>query len=951
MWQGGLRSAERAAPRAAPQAASGGASASRPARRPPGAPKAAPAPQGDGAASADSSGAKAGGGKADATASTAAPKAAPASHGDSVTSAASSSGAKGGGKAQASAQRSPSSSGTAARSAAPSGAANSASSEASARRTALTPRPRIMGGGGGKAASAAARGRGALATPTGSSGAAAMASVTKGRGTGKGSLTMAAGGGSATTDADVGEVAAPAKKRAASGEKPLPSTSQLESAMPPGSPAGSSLIALASVPGGEGPSVESSAAPPSLVVGTSRQQLVAGQSWGGSENGGEESIVGASAQCAPAHGCPTISIRSATSGWSPRSSAADSAVVLQEEAADAASAAELSIPMQAEQQAPAPQPAPSVRELAQRMQQRAALAAAAASEVTGVPLPSSPEEEDYEGAPGLQNLLQRVYDKMGVCSRRLRGHLSNGSVEGGSADGSSEEEGRRRKQDQHGDAWREIEWLRQAVVSMHGHLVVAQDKQRLLEKECQEHEALLQRLTGHMSTDFGGSGSIDASSCAAPSFASTSTPRRVAAGRTPAVATPAPVIGGGCASNALLRTSQPPSLRSTGSSIRRASSSPVTNARFVGAQFAMGPPVKSPVHSLPLGGHAASSSSSPSVPCCGEGSVSSGPSIRVAAHNAGCHFVASASTSMAAEPVARAAPGGGLLAASPTSTPCGSSPLGACMLPWAPVSMAYCSPVTTAVTPCGNGGVGFGVAAQVTLGCGPPSAQVQLPNWVPPPPPFSFFAPSPAAAPRGASTTAAESGSQPRLAPQAEAPQGAEQESRRAASVGPRLRQTLPLTATLSASQHEAQQCAAKALQRERLTAASARSASAGARAQRMWQQPQVASLPPSAPSSVAPSREASPRPAPTMSPSPCGSSAFQAVPLIGFGSAVALAPPQRQPPQRQPPCAGSALPHRAPSPAPGAAPAALSGRWGRPGSARGAPALQATGDVPNMSL
>lgn len=34
------------------------------------------------------------------------------------------------------------------------------------------------------------------------------------------------------------------------------------------------------------------------------------------------------------------------------------------------------------------------------------------------------------------------------------------------------------------------------------------------------------------------------------------------------------------------------------------------------------------------------------------------------------------------------------------------------------------------VTPCGNGGVGFGVAAQVTLGCGPPSAQVQLPNWV-----------------------------------------------------------------------------------------------------------------------------------------------------------------------------------------------------------------------------
>lgn len=99
----------------------------------------------------------------------------------------------------------------------------------------------------------------------------------------------------------------------------------------------------------------------------------------------------------------------------------------------------------------------------------------------------------------LQHLFHQVYDKIVVCKSQLQ--------QGVSAPGHERLSGKDAPTETVGltesvcnveaaaaelDSWREVEWLRQAVVSMHQHLLAAQKRQMELERECQQYEVQAQ---------------------------------------------------------------------------------------------------------------------------------------------------------------------------------------------------------------------------------------------------------------------------------------------------------------------------------------------------------------------------------------------------------------------------------------------------------------------------
>lgn len=85
-------------------------------------------------------------------------------------------------------------------------------------------------------------------------------------------------------------------------------------------------------------------------------------------------------------------------------------------------------------------------------------------------------------ADGLQELLQEVYDKFRTCSAHLRqtGSRQVVSPPGEPVAGSEDTD--------LADTWQEVEWLRQAVVGMHSHLLLAQKRQHALEKKCKDFQ-------------------------------------------------------------------------------------------------------------------------------------------------------------------------------------------------------------------------------------------------------------------------------------------------------------------------------------------------------------------------------------------------------------------------------------------------------------------------------
>jgi hypothetical protein len=95
----------------------------------------------------------------------------------------------------------------------------------------------------------------------------------------------------------------------------------------------------------------------------------------------------------------------------------------------------------------------------------------------------------------LQQLLNDVYDKICVCSERLKDQKAASKAAINGLEGFrlpetllDEADDARR------DTWEEIEWLRQALVGMHQHLMSAQERTRALERQCQEYEAHVQNI-------------------------------------------------------------------------------------------------------------------------------------------------------------------------------------------------------------------------------------------------------------------------------------------------------------------------------------------------------------------------------------------------------------------------------------------------------------------------
>jgi len=112
----------------------------------------------------------------------------------------------------------------------------------------------------------------------------------------------------------------------------------------------------------------------------------------------------------------------------------------------------------------------------------------------------------------LQDLLHDVYDKICVCSDRLKENRSDPQT--GDADNSEAEETPKP------ETLEEIEWLRRALVGMHQHLQSAQARTRALETQCQTYESQMQRLIRD------GGDSVGAPAAAPPNFNSLSGPPR-----------------------------------------------------------------------------------------------------------------------------------------------------------------------------------------------------------------------------------------------------------------------------------------------------------------------------------------------------------------------------------------------------------------------------------------
>jgi len=112
----------------------------------------------------------------------------------------------------------------------------------------------------------------------------------------------------------------------------------------------------------------------------------------------------------------------------------------------------------------------------------------------------------------LQDLLHDVYDKICVCSDRLKENRSDPQT--GDADNSEAEETPKP------ETLEEIEWLRRALVGMHQHLQSAQARTRALETQCQTYESQMQRLIRD------GGDSVGVPAAAPPNFNSLSGPPR-----------------------------------------------------------------------------------------------------------------------------------------------------------------------------------------------------------------------------------------------------------------------------------------------------------------------------------------------------------------------------------------------------------------------------------------
>eukprot|EP00930_Biecheleria_cincta_P034735 TRINITY_DN2396_c0_g1_i1.p1 TRINITY_DN2396_c0_g1~~TRINITY_DN2396_c0_g1_i1.p1 ORF type:complete len:436 (+),score=48.76 TRINITY_DN2396_c0_g1_i1:798-2105(+) len=101
--------------------------------------------------------------------------------------------------------------------------------------------------------------------------------------------------------------------------------------------------------------------------------------------------------------------------------------------------------------------------------------------------------------------LREIHERINTCSARLEAEVAESALE--SATGNAAKTGPGSIGNDPAaktEAWQEVEWLRQAVVGMHSHLMLVQQRQKSFEKECQEFQAQIEKA------------GITASSSAAP---------------------------------------------------------------------------------------------------------------------------------------------------------------------------------------------------------------------------------------------------------------------------------------------------------------------------------------------------------------------------------------------------------------------------------------------------
>lgn len=84
--------------------------------------------------------------------------------------------------------------------------------------------------------------------------------------------------------------------------------------------------------------------------------------------------------------------------------------------------------------------------------------------------------------------LQEIHERINLCSARLCADAA-GSASSHAANGADHENDSAAK----AEAWKEVEWLRQAVVGMHSHLMLVQQRQKSFEKECQNFQTQVEK--------------------------------------------------------------------------------------------------------------------------------------------------------------------------------------------------------------------------------------------------------------------------------------------------------------------------------------------------------------------------------------------------------------------------------------------------------------------------
>lgn len=85
--------------------------------------------------------------------------------------------------------------------------------------------------------------------------------------------------------------------------------------------------------------------------------------------------------------------------------------------------------------------------------------------------------------------LKEIHERINVCSARLSADAAE-SASSHAANGAGHEHDDAAK----AEAWQEVEWLRQAVVGMHSHLMLVQQRQKSFEKECQNFQTQVEKV-------------------------------------------------------------------------------------------------------------------------------------------------------------------------------------------------------------------------------------------------------------------------------------------------------------------------------------------------------------------------------------------------------------------------------------------------------------------------